>query len=311
MTSDFATVQSTHEEGSFTESTTTTTRNRLNSKSSMCNIDGHYNGFYEIKIWPPVENGSNSIVHCPQGKGYAKWKCEDNLVFDSKGPDWSECENWLNELKPIKTMFYASEVIETISKNTEKNNSLLNIENVDRVVEKIKEIQNFVKNQTGNNLDFILDLAKKMITCLSNILEQEFAWVNPNAEKKINTSTEILSHIPSIGFMVAKYQDNDHKLEIIRSKNIKLNTFYFDPKEGLSFPENISHKVCSIYLPKGIAIKTNNQTINSAVGAIIYKMREFLLGGVTQDMTINSEVLSFSLTEGFETTQLNKDVKIK
>jgi hypothetical protein len=274
----------------------------------MCNIDGHYNGFYEIKIWPPVENGSNSIVDCPQGKGYAKWKCEDNLVFDSKGPDWSECENWLNEFKPINAMYYASEVIETISNNTEKNNSLLNIESVGRVVKKIKDIQSFVKNQTNSNLDFVLDLAKKMIRCLSNILEQEYAWVNSNAENKINTSTEILLHIPSIGFMVAQYQDSDHKLEIIKSKNIKLNTFYFDPKEGLSFPENISQKICSLYLPKGIVIKTNNR---SAVGAIIYKIREYLLGDVTQDMTINSEVLSFSLAEGFETTQLNKDVKIK
>jgi hypothetical protein len=55
------------------------------SISEKCNSKGDYNGKYEIKFWPPVERGENSIVHCSQGNGYTKWECMDNMVMNEHG----------------------------------------------------------------------------------------------------------------------------------------------------------------------------------------------------------------------------------
>jgi hypothetical protein len=291
----------------ITQSITTSTQRLANSRK--CNANGEYNGKYG-ELWPQVDIGKYSSVHCPQGSGYAKWECMDNYMFDNNGPDWSECDKWLDELHPINTMFY-EEVTEKLFNNTEKNNSLITHEKMARVMDKIKDIQNFVKNQTDNSLKIAKSIAKKIIRILSNILEQKYAWINSTVEQKISTSSDILTHIQLTGFMVAHQQDIDHKLEIIKSKNIHLNSFYFDTSEELFFPNNVSQKLCSINIPKEIKTKNNTEFNKAAVGAIIYKIRDYILGGMTEDMEINSEVLLFSLNEEFETTKLNKEVQIR
>jgi hypothetical protein len=293
---------------SDTENTTYISSTHSYSISKKCNSKGDYNGKYEIKFWPLVDRGENSTVHCPQGNGYAKWQCMDNYMFDNNGPDWSECNKWIDELHPIKSIFYASEVI---FNNTEKNNSLITHEKMTQVMDKIKDIQNLFKNQTDNSLEIAKSIAKKMIRILSNILEQKYAWINSTVEQKISTSSDILKNIQLTGFMVAHQQDIDHKLEIIKSKNIHLNSFYFDTSEELFFPNNVSQEFCSINIPKEIKTKNNTEFNKAAVGAIIYKIRDYILGGMTEDMEINSEVLLFSLNEGFNSTELNKEVKIR
>jgi hypothetical protein len=209
-------------------------------------------------------------------------------------------------------MFYASEVIEKIINNTEKNNSIMSNVKMAQVIAKVEDIQRFVNNQKDNSLMLAKSIAKKTIRALSNILDQKYAWINSTVEQKINTSTEILTNIQLTGFMVAHQQDEEHSIEIIRSKNIYLNTFFTNSREELLFPTNNTYKNCSIIIPQGIKVETKNQTeSNTAIGAVIYKIREYLLGGLTKHKIVNSEVLAFSMIEGLETIQLNKAVKIR
>jgi hypothetical protein len=288
----------------------TSTQTSANSKK--CNLNGEYNGKYEIKSWPPIEIGLNSSVDCPQGSGYAKWKCMDNYMFDNNGPDWSECDKWIDELHPIRSMFNASEVTEKIISNTEKNNSIMSYVKMAQVIAKVEDIQRFVNNQKDNSLNLAKSIAKQITRALSNILDQKYAWINSTVEQKINTSNEILINIQLTGFMVAHQQDEEHSIEIIRSKNIYLNTFFTNSREELLFPTNNTHKICSIIIPQGIKVETKNQTENNtAIGAVVYKIREYLLGGLTEHKIVNSEVLAFSMSEGFDTIQLNKAVKIR
>jgi hypothetical protein len=149
-----------------------------------------------------------------------------------------------------------------------------------------------------------------MIRTLSNILEQKYAWINSTVDQKLRTSSDILTNIQFAGFMVAHQQDIDHKIETINSKNILLNTFYFDSSDEILFPNNASHEICSINIPREIKTNNNTEFNHAAVGALIHKIREYLTGN-NENIEINSEVLLFSLSEGFETTQLNKEVKIR
>jgi predicted PurR-regulated permease PerM len=130
-----------------------------------------------------------------------------NYIFDNNGPDWSECDKWIDELHPIKSMFYASEVTEKIISNTERNNSIISNVKMAQIVARVEDIQRFVNNQKDNSLESAKSITKKITRILSNILDQKYAWINSTVEQKINTSTEILIIIQLTGFMVAHQQD--------------------------------------------------------------------------------------------------------
>jgi hypothetical protein len=65
-------------------------------------------------------------------------------------------------------------------------------------------------------------------------------------------------------------------------------------------------------ISKGILLTgENTNTSNRAVGAVIDKLHDYLLGEITKKMKINSMILSFSLTNKTKSVKLNKQITIK
>jgi hypothetical protein len=282
----------------------------IRTNTRKCISKKGYNG---IDNWPSVEAGKSSPMPCPQGEGQAYWKCNDDGNFDEDGPNWSECDKWVNDLPDIfKSLDEALEVSKTISNKTDKNNVIISNIILNRLLEKVEILQEFIESKTELNFDNAKNYAQKSIGSFSNVINQKYAWINSTVEQKINMSSKILTFIQKSSFTLVLRQNSSNKVESIKNvSNIYLKTFFTNFSEELVFPSKKT-STSSISVPKGIEIKdkSDNQN-NTAAGAIINKLKDYLMGGITENKKINSEILSFSLRKGTNSIELNKEVKIR
>jgi hypothetical protein len=255
-----------------------------------------------------VEYEEWSEALCPQRVGSAKWKCLDNGLFDDNGPDWTQCYKWLDDLpNNITDLDNAFEIIDIISNNTMNNNTIVNSEKLLLIMDRIANLQLLVDNGNGVDLVKARIYTSKTITILSNLINQTYAWNNATQDEKIEIASKILLYTQYSSFTLVCQQNNTHKVEEIETKNILLNTFVSNYSEELNFLTDTKHS--SITVPSGIHLNDSDKRCsNTAVGAVIDEIQDYLS---FDKFKINSEILSFSLTNKTQTIQLNKEVTIK
>lgn len=235
----------------------------------------------------------------------------DDGSFAQTGPDWSDCYFWLDELpQTIEDLDNALEIIEKISNNTDKNNTIVNSQKLIEVLNIITKVQNFVDNVTDVNLNNARTFASNIISTFSNIIDQKYAWINATIEEKAGIASKILLYIQYSSFTLVCRQNQSSKVEEIMNENIRINTFVTNFDEEIEFP--INSKNSSILIPSGITLnETCIKCNNTAIGAVIDKVQDYLLGGINQFEEINSNILSFSLTNKTEVVKLNHEVTIR
>jgi hypothetical protein len=275
--------------------------------SQKCDFKQKSDEKHGIDFWPSVEIGKVSAVPCPQGTGFAKWKCMDNGLFDDNGPDWSECNDWLNKIPDIRNLNNAMKVSEIISNNTQMNNSVVDSSTLNRILDTMKNLQNFFHNEKEVDFKNAKIYSSQTIGIFSNLIDQKHAWINSTNDEKIKTASKILEYIQYSSFTLVLQQNSTNYVEKIRNKNIYLETFISNPKEKISFPTEISEKRCSIDIPED----ENKVQNNTAIGAIIDKIQDYLLGGDIEHKKINSVILAFSLSNRTESVKLIKEAKIR
>ena len=86
-----------------------------------------------------------------------------------------------------------------------------------------------------------------------------------------------------------------------------METFISNSNEKISFPTDISENRSSIYLPE----EENKGQNNTAIGAIIEKLQDYLIGANIEHKKINSVILAFSLNNKTESVKLIKEAKIR
>ncbi|CAG2164219.1 unnamed protein product, partial [Oppiella nova] len=161
----------------------------------LCNIDGRYDGQYGIEHWPPVPIGRRSRVKCPhEDSGHAYWKCMQNGLFSSHGPNWTHCDYWLEELDKtdIDSVDTAIDVIETITKKTYNNNTIVESEKLSKVLDIVSKVQSFVENANDSSLVVVKNYTHGVINTFSHILDQKYAWINSTSKEKTNLASKIL-----------------------------------------------------------------------------------------------------------------------
>ena len=114
----------------------------------FCNENGEYDGQYGIKKWPKVRSGQYSVVNCPKGDGEMRWLCKEDGVFHENGPEMDEC--WLDDLldKNYTSVEEVEKTLEVIIENTGNSSSLNSMESLQKVVEIVSKLENFLKNKT-------------------------------------------------------------------------------------------------------------------------------------------------------------------
>jgi hypothetical protein len=230
----------------------------------------------------------------------------DNGLFDDNGPDWSECNDWLDNIPVIRNLNNAMKVSEIISNNTRMNNSVVDIDTLNRILDTMKKLQNFLRNENEVDLQNAKIYSSQTIGIFSNLIDQKYAWINSTNDEKIKTASKILEYIQYSSFTLVLQQNSINYVEKIRNKNIYLETFISNPKEKISFPTEISEKRCSIDIPEDENMTQNN----TVIGAVIDKIQDYLLGDI-EHKKINSVILAFSLSNRTEFVKLTKEAKIR
>jgi hypothetical protein len=238
----------------------------------------------------------------------------DDGSFDQTGPDWSDCYHWLDELPKtvinITDLDNAIEIVEKISNNTDKNNTIVNSQKLIEVLDIIQQVQIFVDNVTDVNLNNARTYASNIIGTFSNIIDQKYAWINATAEEKTGIASKILLYVQYSSFTLVCSQNLTNKVEEIMNENIRINTFVTNSDEEIEFP--INSKNSSILIPSGIMLNdTYIKCNNTAIGAVIDKVQDYLLGGINECEQINSNILSFSLTNKTQIVKLSHEVTIR
>jgi hypothetical protein len=223
-------------------------------------------------------------------------------------------DQWIDDWKNITINNHdeAHKLTDIILSNTENNYAINNSERMKDVIDLIKKLQNFIDSDSNVDLPNAKNHANKTIKIFSNLIDQSHAWDNSNTEQKTQTSSRILTSIQSASFTLVSKQEKDNKVEEITGYNIYLNTFITNSSQELLFPNENHDKNGLIKIPKGILLTGENTSAsNKAVGAVIDKLHDYLLGGITKKKKINSMILSFSLNNKTKSVKINKQVTIR
>ncbi len=236
----------------------------------------------------------------------------ENLTSTSKPKENND--QWIDNLKnfTINNHDDAHKLTDTILSNTKNNYAINDSEKMIDVIDLIKKLQNFIESDSMVDLPNAKNYTDKTIAILSNLIDQSHAWDNSNTEQKTQTSSKILTLIQSTSFALVSKQKKDNEVEEIKGDKIYVNTFITNSSQELLFPNNNNDKNGSIEIPQGILLtEENTSASNKAVGAVIDKLHDYLLGGITKMKKINSMILSFSLTNKMESVKINKQVTIR
>ncbi len=279
--------------------------------SSKCNSNGEYDGEYGIGHWP--SNGENVV--CPQGKGFVVWKCQSNGHFDSNGPNWTNCYNWFSDYDEYlknKNLDNSLKVAEIIANNTKMFNSLIHREKLNKILDTMQELQTFINNETDLSFEDSKHYTSSCIEILSNLIDQKYAWINSTVKQMTGIASKILQYIQYSSFTLVSKQNNTKKLENMTRGNIYINAFVIDSSEEILFPKEFNEKISSIIIPKSIESLNQSKSLQiRAIGALIDKIHDYLLGGINKNKKINSAILAFSLNNRTKSVKLNKEVIIR
>ncbi len=203
-------------------------------------------------------------------------------------------------------------VTEIIANNTKKFNSLIHSERLNKILDTMQELQTFIDNETDLSFEDSKHYTSNCIQILSNLIDQKYAWINSTVKQKTGIASKILQYIQYSSFTLVSKQNNAKNLENVTHGNIYINTFVIDSSEEILFPKKFNEKKSSIIIPKGIESLNQNKSLQiRAIGALIDKIDDYLLGGINENKEINSAILAFSLNNSTESVKLNKEVIIR
>jgi hypothetical protein len=246
---------------------------------------------------------------------------ENNIL---KEADFYECErdklklNWSKCLDKIEGSLKSINFVEVektlgaILEITRKDNDINELDQINNVMKIIRKIQNFVQENPDIKLNDALNHTSKTLEIISNLINQKDAWIKSSTENKTETGSKILSLIQLSSEVLTCRQESRNENIILKNENIFFEAFvtYFD--EIITFPNSSGVKSSSIFIPKGIKqIKNFQNCNNSAIGILINKLQDYLLGEVKNLEYIGSEILAFSLSNGTKPIKLNKKVNIR
>jgi len=130
--------------------------------------------------------------------------------------------------------------------------------------------------------------------------------------QKTELASEILLNIQKTSFTLSCKQDQNNQIEEFNFGNIFVKTYHTNFSEKVIFEVNGS----SIVIPKEIDLKPlktidDNKCDYSAVGALINKLKEYMLTGMKDQQIINTEIIAFSITNSDQIFEINDGKKTR
>ncbi len=277
--------------------------------NTICNEDGIYNHMYGIN-WPPVDFGEVSLGKCRHGNGYAKWLCCENGFFDISGPDFTDCflDDALNRTQDISSIFDVLSILEKLVNETDNKNAINSSHELMEIINITKYLYEYVdSNEYQINFEIALKLTKSFGNILSNLINQNKAWLNSTIEEQTRIASDILLYTQYTSFIMTCFQNLTNDFIEIQNENIITEIFYTNFKKSIVFKANGS----SIIIPAGTDIEPKYKCNNSAAGALINHLERYLSNDLDDYQIINTEIIAFSATNANQSIQMNDGLKVR
>jgi len=172
----------------------------------------------------------------------------------------------------------------------------------------MRVLHDFVdKNKTDIDLNTASNITTNFLTVFSHLINQNTAWNNLTNSEKTETASQLLLHIQHTSFTLSCKLDNVNQTHEISIENLIMKAFFMNTSYESLFEKNGS----SIRIPPGMNVNRDNQCSNSANGAIIKQLGNYLFGDLSNQQQINTETLAFSIADTNETHQINNGSKVR
>ena len=198
--------------------------------------------------------------------------------------------------------------LEDLINQTKYDDSLHSSEQLKEILSQIQTIQSSLDSMIELDFETALNLTENIHNVLSNLLNQNEAWFQTTATERTAIASDILLQIQSTSFFLTCNQNNLNKtIDRLINDNI-IADMYHNFDQQIHFEANDS----SILIPKEV-IDMNGIEIcgNSSFAALISRLNEYLNESLTSDQSINTNVISFSLTNATDIIKLGNGMQIK
>ncbi|XP_040178494.1 adhesion G protein-coupled receptor L3 isoform X15 [Rana temporaria] len=242
-------------------------------------------------MWFKTRQGQTAKQPCPLGTvGVATYTCSSEGVWDTKGPDLSNCSSpWISHIgQKLKSLETAANIARELSEHTR---GLLNAGDITYSVRAMDQLVDLLDVQLRNLTPGGKDSAARslnklqkrerscrayvqaMVETVNNLLQPQAqnAWQDLTAKDQLRAATMLLDTVEEGAFVLA---DNLLKTDIVRENtdNIQLEVARLSTDvnlEDLKFPQNIGHS-SSIQLSSN-TLRQNGRNGEIRVAFVLYK----------------------------------------
>ncbi|XP_073451171.1 adhesion G protein-coupled receptor L3 isoform X8 [Aquarana catesbeiana] len=229
-------------------------------------------------MWFKTRQGQTAKQPCPLGTvGVATYTCSSEGVWNTKGPDLSNCSSpWISHIgQKLKSLETAANIARELSEHTRGHLNAGDITYSVRAMDQLVDLLDVqLRNLTPGGKDSAArSLNKAMVETVNNLLQPQAqnAWQDLTAKDQLRAATMLLDTVEEGAFVLA---DNLLKTDIVRENtdNIQLEVARLSTDvnlEDLKFPQNIGHS-SSIQLSSN-TLRQNGRNGEIRVAFVLYK----------------------------------------
>ncbi|XP_073451164.1 adhesion G protein-coupled receptor L3 isoform X7 [Aquarana catesbeiana] len=242
-------------------------------------------------MWFKTRQGQTAKQPCPLGTvGVATYTCSSEGVWNTKGPDLSNCSSpWISHIgQKLKSLETAANIARELSEHTRGHLNAGDITYSVRAMDQLVDLLDVqLRNLTPGGKDSAARSLNKlqkrerscrayvqaMVETVNNLLQPQAqnAWQDLTAKDQLRAATMLLDTVEEGAFVLA---DNLLKTDIVRENtdNIQLEVARLSTDvnlEDLKFPQNIGHS-SSIQLSSN-TLRQNGRNGEIRVAFVLYK----------------------------------------
>ncbi|XP_077331912.1 adhesion G protein-coupled receptor L3 isoform X4 [Lithobates pipiens] len=267
-------------------------------------------------MWFKTRQGQTAKQPCPLGTvGVATYACSSEGVWNTKGPDLSNCSSpWISHIgQKLKSLETAANIARELSEHTRGHLNAGDITYSVRAMDQLVDLLDVqLRNLTPGGKDSAARSLNKlqkrerscrayvqaMVETVNNLLQPQAqnAWQDLTAKDQLRAATMLLDTVEEGAFVLA---DNLLKTDIVRENtdNIQLEVARLSTDvnlEDLKFPQNIGHS-SSIQLSSN-TLRQNGRNGEIRVAFVLYKNLGRYLSTENASIKLEMEALTTNHT---------------
>ena len=224
----------------------------------------------------------------------------------SEKPCNKDCDN--DSDNDDNTIHEINDRLQDLIDMTNEENKLNTSEQLIQIVDQIQGIRLTMDSMTPLDYESAFNMTNNVIKVLSNLLNQNNAWLKTSDELRTEVASHVLNQIQLTSFFLTCNRKNSNKtIETLINDNIVVN-LYENYGQQILFEANDS----SILIPEEVLNQNlTNHCGNSSFAALINRIDNYLWNRFDQEQDLNTQLVGFSMTNKSNIVQFDDDVFIR